>query len=281
MAPLLAIAAGCGPNILDASSAGAAENSARKMRQPMTEVESSSFDEALFYLAGMPWLGKIEDQSRKAEVELEALLPLDGRTAEGIVAEARLRRLMEVREGMSVLESLREASSASRRDLAAFRFSQAKVYKRHRDFLEWPVIEFKIENRTNHMVSMVHFRMVLLKPGDHRPWLVEEFDLVFFEGLAPGEKGRWRIEPEQQEWIQLVEPHPDLEFTLEAMTLEAMGGRVLSSSEWGLLEERRLASIEETRQIIRETGSLALDRIPVPSLPPMALEEVVQTASAS
>lgn len=272
---------GCGPLILDASSGPAAQDSARKMRGPMTESESSSFDEALFYLAGMPWLGKTGDEPREGEVEIDALLPLDGRTADGIVAEARRRRLTEVRTGISELETLRESSSASQRDLRAFRFSQAKVYKRHRDYLEWPVIEFKIENRTNHMVSLVHFRMVLLKPGDHRPWLLEEFDLVFFDGLAPGEKGRWRIEPEQQEWIQLVDPHPDLEFTLEAMRLEAMGGRLLSASQWGLVEARRLVSFEETLQTIRATHTLALDQPPLPSLPPLAVEEIVATASAS
>lgn len=279
-ATLLIAASGCGPLTLDASNAVAADDSARRMRGPMTESESSSFDEALFYLAGMPWLGRAGEENREGDVEIDVLLPLDGRTADGIVAEARRRRLTEVRSGISELEGLREASAAAQRDLGAFRFSQAKVYKRHRDYLEWPVIEFKIENGTNHMVSLVHFRMVLLKPGDHRPWLLEEFDLVFFDGLAPGENGRWRIEPEQQEWIQLVDPHPDLEFALEAMRLEAMGGRLLSASEWGLVEARRLASFESTLHTIRATHTLALDQPPLPSLPPLALEEIVATASA-
>jgi len=276
---LLVLTAGCGPLILDASSAAAAEDSARKMRGPMTESESSDFDEALFYLAGMPWLGREGESPQESVVEIDVLLPLDGHTADGIVAEARRRRLTEVRSGISDLQSLRTSSLSARSNLEAFRFSQAKVYKRHRDYLEWPVIEFKIENATNHMVYLVHFRMVLLKPGDHRPWLREEFDIVFFDGLAPGENGRWRIEPEQQEWIQLVDPHPDLEFALEAMRLEAIGGRVLSASDWGLVEARRLTSFESTLRTIRSAHTLALDQPPLPSLPPLALEEIVATAS--
>ena len=157
-----------------------------------------------------------------------------------------------------------------------FTFSEARVFKRNRDYLEWPVIEFRVDNGTNHFVSMVSFRAVLLKPGDHRPWLTEDFELVFFDGIGPGEKGRWRIEPEQQEWIQLVDPHPDLEFVIEARRLEAMGGRVLSSTEWGAVEERRFAAFERTLEEIRSSDTLALDRPPLPSQPLLAVDELVQ-----
>jgi hypothetical protein len=149
------------------------------------------------------------------------------------------------------------------------------VFKRNRDYLEWPVIEFRLDNGTNHFVSMVSFRAVLLKPDGHLPWLVEDFELVFFDGVAPGEKERRRLEPEQQEWIQLVDPHPDLEFVIEARRLESMGGRVLSSTEWGVVEARKLESYEQTLRTVRGSYSLALDLPPAPSLPPLALEKLV------
>jgi len=273
---LLAFAVGCGPLTLDVSSPGALERSAGKMREPMTDDELAAFDEALFYLVGTPWLGKGETGALLEEREIELLIPLAGRTADGIVAEARRRRMVEIRSAVSELESRRDATGAARRDLREFRFSEAKVYKRNRDFLEWPVIEFRIDNQTNHMVSMVHFRAVLLKKGDHNPWLEEEFDLVFFDGLAPGEHGRSRIDPEQQEWIELIDPHPDLEFAIEAMRLEAMGGRVLSASDWGIVEARRLEACRRTRVEIRSSDGLALDRPPLPSLPPLVLEEIAE-----
>lgn len=278
---LAAITTGCGPLTLDASNAVKAENSARKMRDPMTEPESARFDEALFYLAGVPWLGRTDDDRVAGAEEMERLVPLDGRTAEGIVAEARRRRLSEVRSGMRALEAIRDESAAQRRELSAFHFGEARVFKIHRDYLEWPVIEFRIENRTNFMVSMVDFRTVLFKPGDHRVWLSEDFELVFFDGLAPGEKDRWRVEPEQQEWIQLADPHPDLEFVIEPMRLLARGGGVLSASDWGVVEERRLASYESTLRTIRSSDTLALDQPPLPSLPPLSLDEIVGVDSAS
>jgi hypothetical protein len=266
----------CGPLTLDTSSQRAVHKTAGKMREPMVANEAAVFDEALFYLVGTPWLGKQEGGAPLGEREIELLAPLDGRTADGIVVEARRRRMIEVRSAVSELESWRESTRAARRDLREFRFSEAKVYKRNRNYLEWPVIEFRIDNNTNHMVSMVHFKAVLLKLGDHNPWLVEEFDLIFFDGLAPGEHGRWRIDPKQQEWIALVDPHPDLEFAIEAQRLEAMGGRVLAASDWGVVEARLLEACEQTRNVIRSSETLALDRPPLPSLPPLALEELAK-----
>jgi len=273
---LLVVVQGCGPLTLDTSSSGALERTAHKMREPMVGRESAIFDEALFYLVGTPWLGKGEGGAPLGEREIELLIPLDGWTSNCIVVEARRRRLIEIRSAVSELELLRDANKAARRDLREFRFSEAKVYKRNRGFLEWPVIEFRIDNQTNHMVSMVHFRAVLFKKGGHNPWLMEEFDLVFFDGLAPGEHGRWRIDPEQQEWIALVDPHPDLEFAIEAQRLDAMGGRVLSASDWGIEEARRLEACRRTRVEIRSSDGLVLDRPPLPSLPPLVLEEIAE-----
>lgn len=271
---------GCSPPTLDVSTAATAESTARRMRKPMTDIEATTFDEAMFYLAGMPWLGKDLEGADIGEDEIEILVPLDGRTSDGIVAEARRRRLIEIHESIDALEEIRNASAATARDIGAFRFSEARVFKRNRDYLEWPVIEFRLDNETNHFVSMVSFRAVLLKPDGHLPWLVEDFELVFFDGVAPGEKERRRIEPEQQEWIQLVDPHPDLEFVIEARRLESMGGRVLSSTDWGVVEARKLASCEQTLRTVRNSGSLALDLPPAPSLPPLALDEVVQAAGS-
>jgi hypothetical protein len=42
----------------------------------------------------------------------------------------------------------------------------------------------------------------LLAPGDTNPWLVEEIDHLLYQGMEPGGRDLWRIEPEQQEWIR-------------------------------------------------------------------------------
>jgi hypothetical protein len=276
---LALFAGGCGPATLDATSPATLERTAKRMRVPMDDVDSVRFEEALLYLVGTPWLGRADAGATLGDIEVALLRPLDGHTSAGIVAEARRRRLLEVRSAVTELETRKRATAAARRDLGAFRFSQARVFKRNRGYLEWPVIEFRLENLTNHFVWMVSFRAVLLKPGDHRPWLIEDFELVFFEGLAPGEGDMWRVEPEQQEWIQLVDPHPDLEFVLEPMRLETIGGRVLCQSNWGVVESRRLQSCEDTLRLLRGSDSLVLDRPPLPSLPPIRLAEISSIAA--
>jgi hypothetical protein len=109
---------------------------------------------------------------------------------------------------------------------------------------------------------LIHFRAALLRPGYDEPWLVEEFDQLVLNGLAPGERDLWRIEPEQQEWVTLIDPHPDFIFILEIMRLEGLGGNVIAATEWGHVEESRLALYSKTLEKIRTTNSLALDMPP-------------------
>jgi len=167
-----------------------------------------------------------------------------------------------VRGAVTALEKKREGSDANREALDAFDLEASRVYKRNRGFLEWPMIEFKAENNTDQVIWLIHFRAALLRPGYEEPWLVEEFDQLVLNGLAPGESDLWRIEPEQQEWVTLIDPHPDFGFTLEVMGLEGLGGNVIAATEWGDIEEARLALYQKTLDEIRTTGGLALDRPP-------------------
>jgi hypothetical protein len=190
--------------------------------------------------------------------------PLKGLTADGIIAEARLRRVEQVQSAVDELEAGRLESEAAREKLVRFNLQASRVYKRNKNFLEWPVIEFRAENNTDEVVWLIHFRAALLRPGSEEPWLVEEFDQLVLEGLAPGERDLWRIEPEQQEWVTLIDPHPDFEFTLEVMRLEGLGDTVIAATEWGDIEAARLVLYEKTLEKIRSQDTLALDSPPRP-----------------
>jgi hypothetical protein len=264
---LLAMGAGCGPHTLDLSSLEGLEESLSVLREPMTVDELERFEEALGYLVGDVELTDVASDPDHAESVLSRFRPLAGRTADGIVVEGRFRRIREVRSAVIWLETWRDESEAARRELAQFRFTAARVFKRHRDFLEWPVIEIKVENGTGHTISLVHFRAALLGVDDESPWLFEEFDHVALWGLAPGERDLWRIEPAQREWIRLIDPHPNLKFSLEVMRLEALGGRVLAATDWGGMEEHWLDLYRGTLRKIRESGRLALDSPPRASMP--------------
>jgi hypothetical protein len=160
------------------------------------------------------------------------------------------------------LEKEREGSDTNRDVLDAFDLKASRVYKKNRGFLEWPIVEFKVQNNTDQVIWLIHFRAALLRPGDEEPWLVEEFDQLVLDGLSPGEGDLWRIEPERQEWVTLVDPHPDLVYTLDVMSLEGLGGTVIAATTWGGIESARLALYRKTLDEIRTTGGLALDRPP-------------------
>ena len=264
---LTVLLAGCGPPTLDSSSFKKLESSVTKLREPMDPEYRARFDEALTFFVGNAALideEKAEELPEHPELILSLYSPLKGLTADGIIAEARLQRLEQVQTAVAELEQGRIDSEVARLKLKDFRLQASRVFKRNKAFLEWPVIEFKAENNTEEVVWLIHFRAALLRPGSEEPWLVEDFDQLVLEGLAPGERDLWRIEPEQQEWVTLIDPHPDFQFTLEVMRLEALGGTVIVGTEWGDIEAARLELYQRTLEEIRNSGTLALDSPPKP-----------------
>jgi len=261
-ATLAMVVVGCGPKTLDTSSLDKLENSLTALREPLELDERDRFDEALTYLVGGGAILNDETQPLHPGIVLALYKPFAGMTVEGVTVEARRRRLEEVRGAVTALEKNREGSDTNREVLDAFDLTASRIFKKNRGFLEWPVIEFKAENNTDKVIWLIHFRAALLRPGYEEPWLVEEFAQLVLNGLAPGDGDLWRIEPERQEWVTLVDPHPDFGFTLEVMRLEGLGGNVIAATEWGDIEEARLALYQKTLDNIRTTGGLALDRPP-------------------
>ena len=259
---LAMVVVGCGPKTLDTSSLDKLENSLTALREPLELDERDRFDEATTYLVGGGAILNDETQRVHPGIVLALYQPLAGMTVEGVIVEARRRRLEEVQAAVTALEKKREGSDTNREALDAFDLKASRVYKRNRGFLEWPMIEFKAENNTDQVIWLIHFRAALLRPGHEEPWLVEEFDQLVLGGIAPGEGDLWRIEPERQEWVTLIDPHPDFGFTLEVMRLEGLGGNVIAATKWGDIEEARLAVYHKTLEEIRTTGGLALDRPP-------------------
>lgn len=263
---VLVLFAGCGPPTLDSSSFKKLESSVTKLREPMDPEYRARFDEALTFFVGEAALvDEVDAEERPEHPDLILALyaPLKGMTADGIIADARRQRLEQVQTAVTELEQGRIESEAARLKLQDFHLQKSSVYKRNKGFLQWPVIEFKAENDTDEVVWLIHFRAALLRPGNAEPWLVEEFDQLVLDGLAPGQRDLWRIEPEQQEWVTLIDPHPDFRFTLEVMRLEGLGDTVIAATEWGDIEAARLTLYQKTLEKIRNEDTLALDSPPI------------------
>ena len=264
VAGLVVFGAGCGPNTLETSSVEKLEKSLTVLREQSELEQRDRLDEALRYLVGEEAIVTSDEGEEPSHPELVLALyePLKGMTAEGIIAEAMRKRLDDVQSAVTELEQAKIGSDEARAELDRFKLEKSRVYKRNRGFLEWPVIEFKAENNTDDVVWLIHFRAALMRPGYDEPWLVETFDQLVLNGLAPEERDLWRIEPEQQEWVNLIDPHPDFRFTLEIMRLEGLGGTEIAGTEWGDIEEMRLDIYSETLETIKSTNRLALDLPP-------------------
>ena len=264
VAGLVVFGAGCGPNTLETSSVEKLEKSLTVLREQSELEQRDRLDEALRYLVGEEAIVTSDEGEEPSHPELVLALyePLKGMTADGIIAEAMRERLDEVQSAVTVLEQAKIGSDKARAELDRFKLEKSRVYKRNRGFLEWPVIEFKAENNTDDVVWLIHFRAALMRPGYDEPWLVETFDQLVLNGLAPEERDLWRIEPEQQEWVNLIDPHPDFRFTLEIMRLEGLGGTEIAGTEWGDIEEMRLDIYSKTLETIKSTNRLALDLPP-------------------
>ena len=261
-AGLVVMVAGCGPETLETSSIEQLEKSLAMLREQIELEQRDRLDEALKYMVGDSAIMQDEANPPHPELVLALYEPLKGMTADGIIAEARRMRLEEVQTAVDELEGLKVGSEGDHQALERFDLKKSRVYKRNRGFLEWPVIEFKAENNTDQVIWLIHFRAALLRPGYDEPWLVETFDQLVLNGLEPGERDLWRIEPEQQEWVTLIDPHPDFIFTLEIMRLEGLGGTVIAATRWGDIEETQLALYSRTLEKIRSSNSLALDMPP-------------------
>ncbi|MDH3815702.1 MAG: hypothetical protein OEV48_14525 [Acidobacteriota bacterium] len=264
VAGLGVLGVGCGPSTLETSSVEKLEKSLAVLREQSELKQRDRLDEALRYLVGEEAIVTSEEGEEPSHPELVLALyePLKGMTADGIIAEAMRERLDEVQSAVTELEQAKIGSDKARAELDRFKLEKSRVYKRNRGFLEWPVIEFKAENNTDDVVWLIHFRAALMRPGYDEPWLVETFDQLVLNGLAPGDRDLWRIEPEQQDWVNLIDPHPDFRFTLEIMRLEGLGGTEIAGTEWGDIEEMRLDIYSKTLETIRSTNRLALDLPP-------------------
>lgn len=250
------------PTMVETSSLSELEQSLADLREQVDPTRLALFEEALAYLVGGEGEVDPEAQAAYPELVLEIYRPIVGMTAEEIIATAQNTRLIEVQLAVAELEEGRVGSVQARKDLKAFGLRKSRVYKRNRGYLQWPVIELRAENNTDQKVWLVHFRAALLQPGNAEPWLVEEFDRLVLNGMEPGQRALWRVEPDQEEWVTLIEPHPNLRFTLEVTKLESLGGEVIAATDWGEIEEAKLEIYQQKLERIRAGESLALDTAP-------------------
>ncbi len=261
---VLLIAVGCGTPTLDTSDIDSLQESLAALREPLEPEARAIFDESLGYLVGG---SKPEDSvadPRLAPLILDIYKPLSGSSVTAVINQAYIKRAGQVKSEITKLEDTKVLSDETRDILLSFDLLDRRVYKINKGFLEWPMLQLRVENNTGHEIHLVRLKAVLLSPDDPEPWLMEEIDYLIYDGMEAGQRGMWRIEPKQQEWIQLVGPHPGLIFSVEVIGLTSVGNNILAETKWGAAEVHRLKIYKETLQVIRSTKTLALELAPRP-----------------
>jgi hypothetical protein len=262
VAGLLLVA--CGPPRLKTSNPEKLQRSLTTLEEGLEPSDYDRFQEALGYLVGGVSIEEIAANPENEPLVLGIYSQLDGMSANQIVAEAWQRRKTNLESTIADLTRRRDTTVAAREKLSQLEITASRVFKRNVGYLEWPVIEVNIENNSPHTVHLAQIRAALIRPRLEKPWLEERFEIVIREGLAPDKHGMWRFDPSAEDWIHVIDPHPDVVFTIEVMLLKALGGAVLAESDYGLVEEHRLKILTARLEEVASGRSLALEPAPEP-----------------
>ena len=230
----------CQPTI-DGSSEEAMTISVAEIKQSLNDEKKAEFEEALgvVLVGGMDFGKAMQAAFRGEEYDADAVMDsirrsLSGKSADDIIAQAeaiKAERLAkekaEAKEELDELIAKREASEAAAQQLAQFKVSDARFYKRQEGTYfktEKPIIEMTVTNETSVAVSHAYFTGTLQSPGRSVPWLKEDFNYGISGGLEPGESDQWVLAPNQfSDWGKVDAPS-DAVLTIETVRLDGPDG---------------------------------------------------------
>lgn len=254
---------GCQPTI-DASTEESMTISVAEIKQALDEEKKAQFEAslAIVLLDGMNFEGAMQAAFRGEEFDAEAAADsiqktLDGMTADDVIARAdaiQAERAAElkarVKEELDELLAKKAAAAEAKRQLALFKISDARFYKRKEGtyyITEQPIIQLTVTNGTQIPVSHAYFTGTLQSPGRSVPWIKEDFNYAIAGGMEPGESDSWKLAPNQfSDWGSAEAPS-DAIFTVEAVRLDGPeGAPALDASGFTEDDEKRVAEIYAT-----------------------------------
>jgi hypothetical protein len=261
---IVALAACAAPR-LDTSSPESIQQSVKRLRESLPKDKQTKFDEAVMTVVttkalegGLVGLAALGAAGKKPE-ELAAqfLAPLNGKTADEIIAEAdrivaerkqkeREQALAEIRE----LELKRTNAESAKVELAKFEILKSRFRKvKTNQFLPpQPIIDLSVKNGTSKAVKRAFFVGTIASPGRSVPWLKEDFNYDISGGLEPGESADWHLSPNQfSEWGK-VEPAADAVLTVVAVKLTGANDEVLYDATFSDEDQKRLDSLKKSAQ---------------------------------
>ena len=235
-----AVLAACGKPVVDTSSPDALVDSVAKMRRSLEPEELARFDDAFNELTNGALLAGNPESLRLQVQECTAVSHMD---AEQIVRTAWTNRVTRIRSRIDELQRQHDGSAEARAVVARMEVEKATFFPVSKDFVERPILEVALDNRTRRRVFKVTFQASLRRSDVLEPLVVELVDRPFGTGLAPGKRTTVRVELEEYEWRRHTSTEEGVIFSCCVMALEARRGRTIARSDFGAAEENLLDAL--------------------------------------
>jgi hypothetical protein len=249
---LLSALLGCSAPRIDTSSDDALKESTERVRQSLPEDKRADFDTAVreLSLADVNIKDLMAPGAKPEDVLTKMKQRLNGKTGDQILAEAKhLTEERAQKEREQALAEIKElvkkanAAQAAKKQLAGFVVERSRFYRQRAGFLEEPIIELSVTNKTPAAISRAYFHDIVASPGRSIPWLSDDFNHSISGGLEPGESATWKLNPNMfGAWG--VRVPPDAILTVTVVRLDGPDGKALYDAE-GLseAEQARLAAL--------------------------------------
>ena len=260
--------AGCSDPKIDTSSMPASVVSVEKVRNSLPTYKRDDFDQGLIIISTASTFNSIDilnpNRMNAAEIAESANMQMHGLTGDQVIQRAdqilRERRSREREQAMRTLTRLEEKQAKAKSDqqqLARFSIDNARYYMSESPYgAPEPVIDLKVTNATDKVISALSLRGVVISPDRSQPWIDEQFYYVVPGGIEPGETLAWSLAPNRfGPWGEPQIPS-NAELTVSLEGLRGAEEQPLWDSP--ALSESEVTKLERLRE---EYGGVALSNV--------------------
>jgi hypothetical protein len=244
---------GCGRKKIDTSTDERMKKSIETVRASLPKQDRDKFNESLTAISTSKLDLSDILAGRTGNMEAKMKESLDGKTGAEVIAAGQAiveeRRAKERKEALAEIAELRkkkETAERAKTELAKFKVTRSRFYKRKDGFMTEPIIELSLVNQMSISVSRAHFAGTLSSPGRAVSWLKDDFNYKIAGGMEPGETKEVKLNPNMfGAWGQ-VELPADAVLTVEVRRLDGPDKKAAFDAEaFSEIAAERLKALEE------------------------------------
>ena len=257
LALLLTVAlTACSAPTMDTSTEELAKESAKTIRESLTEEKRAQFTEALTVIS----VSKVDvkalmNKSKSADdVKSDVMASVHGKNADEIIAmaeqikaAAKERKRAKALEDIAELEGKQQAAEQAQILLQAVAVSGARFSLKPQRYTNrpQPTIQLTVKNGLDKAISRVYFHGSIESVGRSVPWFTGNFNYAIPGGLEPGESKDLVLEPNMfSDWASVEAPN-DAVFLVATVRVDGADNEALVDSlGFSERDAKRLAELK-------------------------------------